>query len=169
MPLSTAQQITIAARAATSAGKAFAKSDSPRAVALIDRALESLGIARSMLSPQAVPASIVTVQEVFATAYGITTAEMMSAARPDRIAQPRQAAMAACRELLNAGLQSIGAAFGGRDHGTVIHAIHAVRDRCETYPEELHRYTRALAVARASIESLRASGFPLELPLTRAA
>jgi len=51
---------------------------------------------------------------------------MTSKRRPNNIAIPRQAAMYLARTLTKHSLQEIGDAFGGRDHGTVIHACKAV-------------------------------------------
>ena len=48
--------------------------------------------------------------------------------RPANIAFPRQVAMYLSRILTEHSLQEIGAAFGGRDHGTVIHACKTVEN-----------------------------------------
>ena len=56
---------------------------------------------------------------------------MTSRRRPENIAFPRQVAMFLSRELTGKSLNSIGEAFGGRDHGTVLHACRLVRDRME--------------------------------------
>ena len=44
---------------------------------------------------------------------------------------PRQVAMFLIREILDLPLQSIGRAFGGRDHSTVIHSIRKVEERLD--------------------------------------
>jgi chromosomal replication initiator protein len=49
--------------------------------------------------------------------------------RPASIAFPRQVAMYLARELTKASLNEIGDAFGGRDHGTVLHACKLVKRR----------------------------------------
>ena len=46
--------------------------------------------------------------------------------RPANIARPRQIAMYLARELTRSSLKDIGGAFGGKDHGTVIHACKSV-------------------------------------------
>jgi chromosomal replication initiator protein len=51
---------------------------------------------------------------------------MTSKRRPNNIAIPRQIAMYITRTLTKHSLQEIGDAFGGRDHGTVIHACKQV-------------------------------------------
>jgi len=79
--------------------------------------------------PRAV--KIEKIQKLVAEAFGIEFADMMSKARPQRIAFPRQVAMFLARKLSGASLKEIGRAFGGRDHGTVIHAVKLVTGRME--------------------------------------
>ena len=54
---------------------------------------------------------------------------MTSKRRPANIAFPRQVAMYLARELTKCSLNEIGDAFGGRDHGTVLHAHRLVKKR----------------------------------------
>ena len=56
---------------------------------------------------------------------------MTSKRRPANIALPRQIAMYLARQLTKHSLQEIGDAFGGRDHGTVIHACKTVENMME--------------------------------------
>ena len=56
---------------------------------------------------------------------------MVSKRRPENIAFPRQIAMYLARQLTGSSLSHIGEAFGGRDHGTVLHACRLVKDRME--------------------------------------
>ncbi len=58
--------------------------------------------------------------------YDLRMSDMVSKRRPNNIAFPRQVAMYLCRLLTNHPLKEIGEAFGGRDHGTVIHACRTV-------------------------------------------
>ena len=51
--------------------------------------------------------------------------------RHREVALPRQVAMYLSRTLTKHSLQEIGDAFGGRDHGTVIHACKAVDNMME--------------------------------------
>ncbi|HQU08408.1 MAG: chromosomal replication initiator DnaA [Verrucomicrobia bacterium 21-51-4] len=60
--------------------------------------------------------------------YHLKASDMMSKRRPANIAFPRQVAMYLSRMLTTHSLQDIGEAFGGRDHGTVIHACKAVEN-----------------------------------------
>jgi chromosomal replication initiator protein len=54
---------------------------------------------------------------------------MTSKRRPANIAFPRQVAMYLSRCHTKASLNEIGDAFGGRDHGTVLHACKTVQNR----------------------------------------
>ena len=61
--------------------------------------------------------------------FDVRLADMTSKRRPANIAFPRQIAMYLARELTKTSLSEIGDAFGGRDHGTVLHAHRLVKDR----------------------------------------
>lgn len=61
--------------------------------------------------------------------YDVRLADMTSKRRPANIAFPRQIAMYLARELTKHSLSEIGEAFGGRDHGTVLHAHRLVKER----------------------------------------
>jgi chromosomal replication initiator protein len=56
---------------------------------------------------------------------------MTSKRRPLNIVFPRQIAMFLSRQMTETSLTAIGDAFGGRDHGTVLHACRLVKDRME--------------------------------------
>lgn len=76
--------------------------------------------------------TIEKIQKRVADQYELREADMTSKRRPANIAFPRQIAMYLSRILIaNKSLQEIGAAFGGRDHGTVIHAIKTVENMIE--------------------------------------
>jgi len=75
-----------------------------------------------------------TIQKVVAAEYDIRLADMSSKRRPENIAFPRQVAMYLSRHLTESSLSAIGEAFGGRDHGTVLHACRLVKDRMEVDP-----------------------------------
>ncbi len=69
------------------------------------------------------------IQRKVAEHYDIRLADMTSKRRPANIAFPRQVAMYLARELTKSSLNEIGDAFGGRDHGTVLHAHRLVKQR----------------------------------------
>ena len=75
--------------------------------------------------------SIEVIQKKVAEHFDIRLADMTSKRRPENIAFPRQVAMFLSRQMTEGSLSSIGEAFGGRDHGTVLHACRLVKDRME--------------------------------------
>ena len=89
--------------------------------------------------------TIETIQKKVADHFQIRHSDMTSKRRPNNIAIPRQIAMYLSRTLTKHSLQEIGDAFGGRDHGTVIHACKAVDNMCEQDSS-----------ARGSVEFLKA-------------
>jgi chromosomal replication initiator protein len=66
--------------------------------------------------------SIDDIQKTVCEFYKIRVSELLSSKRTQMIARPRQIAMTLSKELTQLSLPSIGNAFGGRDHSTVIHA-----------------------------------------------
>jgi chromosomal replication initiator protein len=77
---------------------------------------------------------IEAIQKKVAEHFDIRLADMTSKRRPENIAFPRQVAMFLARQMTEGSLSSIGEAFGGRDHGTVLHACRLVKDRMEIDP-----------------------------------
>ncbi|MBI5386079.1 MAG: chromosomal replication initiator protein DnaA [Verrucomicrobia bacterium] len=75
--------------------------------------------------------TIEVIQKKVAEHFDIRLADMTSKRRPENIAFPRQVAMFLSRQLTESSLNTIGEAFGGRDHGTVLHACRLVKDRME--------------------------------------
>jgi chromosomal replication initiator protein len=75
---------------------------------------------------------IVTIDQIqrkVAEHFDVRLADMTSKRRPANIAFPRQVAMYLSRRHTKSSLTEIGDAFGGRDHGTVLHACKAVQGR----------------------------------------
>lgn len=72
--------------------------------------------------------TIEKIQKKVAEYYQLRMADMLSKRRPSNIAFPRQVAMYLSRMLTSHSLQEIGDSFGGRDHGTVIHACKTVEN-----------------------------------------
>jgi chromosomal replication initiator protein len=75
--------------------------------------------------------TIDTIQKRVADYYQLRHSDMLSKRRPNNIAIPRQIAMYLARILTKHSLQEIGENFGGRDHGTVIHACKSVEAMME--------------------------------------
>jgi chromosomal replication initiator protein len=78
--------------------------------------------------------TIDAIQRVVADHYDVRLADMTSRRRPASIAFPRQIAMYLSRTLTKGSLMEIGEAFGGRDHGTVIHACKKIVGQMELDP-----------------------------------
>ncbi|MDB6066284.1 MAG: dnaA [Pedosphaera sp.] len=78
--------------------------------------------------------NIEVIQKRVAEHFDIRLADMTSKRRPENIAFPRQIAMFLSRQMTESSLNTIGEAFGGRDHGTVLHACRLVKDRMEVDP-----------------------------------
>jgi chromosomal replication initiator protein len=78
--------------------------------------------------------NIETIQRRVADHYQLRVSDLLGRRRPEHIAFPRQVAMYLTREILGSSLSTIGDAFGGRDHGTVLHAHRQVRGRMEVDP-----------------------------------
>ncbi len=76
--------------------------------------------------------NIDAIQKAVSGHFDLRIADMTSRRRPSNIAFPRQIAMYLSRKMTPCSLAEIGDAFGGRDHGTVIHACKRVRDKIET-------------------------------------
>ncbi len=75
--------------------------------------------------------NIEAIQKKVAEHFDIRLADMTSKRRPENIAFPRQIAMFLSRQMTESSLNTIGEAFGNRDHGTVLHACRLVKDRME--------------------------------------
>jgi chromosomal replication initiator protein len=73
--------------------------------------------------------TIESIQKKVAEHFDIRIADMTSRRRPQSVAFPRQVAMYLSRTLTSRSLADIGECFGGRDHGTVIHACKLIEKR----------------------------------------
>ncbi len=67
--------------------------------------------------------SIAAITRSVARYYRLKSADLRSSSRQQRIGRARSLAMTLARQLTSHSLHSIGEAFGGRDHSTVLHAI----------------------------------------------
>ncbi|MCG3147399.1 MAG: Chromosomal replication initiator protein DnaA [Verrucomicrobiae bacterium] len=73
--------------------------------------------------------TIDAIQKKVAEHFDIRLADMTSRRRPQNVAFPRQVAMFLSRTLTDRSLMDIGETFGGRDHGTVMHACKLIEKR----------------------------------------
>ncbi len=75
--------------------------------------------------------TVEVIQRKVAEHYRIQMSDMTSKRRMQNIAFPRQIAMYLATQLTGMSLVAIGQSFGGRDHGTVIHARKTVSNQME--------------------------------------
>jgi len=96
---------------------------------IVSRAALSPAEALARLGPAesaADRASAVNLDDILAgvaTAFGLKVSDLTGHSRLRQAAWPRRVAMFLARELTRLTTTEIGAAFGGRDHSTVIHAL----------------------------------------------
>ncbi len=100
--------------------------------ALIDRKLDLESVEHLLsdllLDEVSEVISVDHIQKKVADYYQLTLADLLGRKRTNKIAFPRQVSMYLARTLTSAPLKSIGDSFGGRDHGTVIHACRQVEN-----------------------------------------
>ena len=75
------------------------------------------------------------IQKAVANYFRIKISDLKSAKRTKILVAPRQIAMYLCRQLTNLSLMEIAAAFGRRDHTTVLHANHRIEEGIRQDPE----------------------------------
>ncbi|MFT4177172.1 MAG: chromosomal replication initiator protein DnaA [Luteolibacter sp.] len=78
--------------------------------------------------------TVEAIQKAVADHFDVRLSDMTSRRRPASIAFPRQIAMYLSRSLTKGSLMEIGESFGGRDHGTVIHACKKVTEMIDAEP-----------------------------------
>jgi chromosomal replication initiator protein len=83
----------------------------------------------SLKQEGATAVSVELIQRVVAEHFLLRPEDMTSKRRPQSVAFARQVAMYLSRQLTSNSLAEIGQKFGGRDHGTVIHACRLVESR----------------------------------------
>jgi chromosomal replication initiator protein len=91
------------------------------------------------------------IQQAVAKDWGVTTEGLRSKTRTKNLTVPRQVAMFLMRELLGMQLVEIGAAFGGRDHSTVIHSLERVAAMMKEDPP----FAQRIGKIQAALENLR--------------
>jgi chromosomal replication initiator protein len=110
----------------------------------------TVGLAREALRVEGPVAPTTLVERAVAAEWSVVgpgpTPELLHSKRRTRaLVEPRQVAMYLCRAVLGMTLHDIGAAFGGRDHSTVIHAVDRVKARVAAEPGFAQRVARARA------------------------
>jgi len=92
---------------------------------------------------------IETIQDIVASKYSLSLADLKSAQRTAAIAFPRQLAMYLACQLTSLSTPEIGRAFGGKDHTTVIHARDKLRQMVERDPFFLEQVNKIINQIRA--------------------
>lgn len=82
---------------------------------------------RDLLQMHARLINIDSIQKIVAKHYKIKMADLVGMSRKQTLVMSRQIAMFLIKELTGHSLPEIGAAFGGRDHTTVLHAVRKIR------------------------------------------
>ncbi|HVE78867.1 MAG TPA: chromosomal replication initiator protein DnaA [Gemmatimonadaceae bacterium] len=90
--------------------------------------------------------TVAAIQQAVAKEWGITVEGLKSKTRTKTLTVPRQVAMHLAREILGMQLVEIGAAFGGRDHSTVIHSLERVSEMLEEEEDVARRLRRVRAM-----------------------
>lgn len=108
-------------------------------LALAHEALQESRIPTPAPSPAT---SVSDILNAAAAAWGVEPAGLVSKRRTRDVTVPRQVAMFLIKEILDVPLTRIGAAFGGRDHSTVIHSIRKVDRDLQTDEEFASRVSR---------------------------
>lgn len=100
------------------------------AYALLENKLISLSVAKQVLKDMVKETiktiSVDMVQKEVAAYYRVPLADLKTKKRHKNVVLPRQVAMYLTRKLTTHSLPEIGAAFGGKDHTTVLHAYKKV-------------------------------------------
>ena len=102
---------------------------------------------KGMVAETAKRVTLERIQRVVAAYFNLSVNDIRGKRRTKEVAFPRQVAMALSRELTEASLLTIGEAFGGRDHATVLYAYQRIsaskksdaklRDLVDTLTKEL--------------------------------
>ncbi|MFZ4535877.1 chromosomal replication initiator protein DnaA [Propionivibrio sp.] len=91
--------------------------------------------------------TVENIQKTVADYFKIKVSDLFSKKRTRQIVRPRQVAMWLAKNLTSQSYPSIGEAFGGRDHTTVLHAvrtIEALRARDNTLNHDVHLLLQVL-------------------------
>jgi len=99
---------------------------------------------KDLLALQDKQVSIDNIQRTVAEYYKLKMSDFLSKRRSRSIARPRQVAMALSKELTKHSLPEIGAAFGGRDHTTILYGCRKVKELRENNADIREDYKNLL-------------------------
>lgn len=80
---------------------------------------------------QPTPVTVDKIIEEVARTYQVSPDDIRSQKRNAAVSKARQVAMYVVREITQMSMVEIGQTFGGRDHSTVVYALHQMEDRME--------------------------------------
>ena len=83
------------------------------------------------------------IMSVVSEHFNIHVKDLTGSKRHQHIAQARQVAMYLCRDMLSASYPSLGRAFGGKDHSTVLYSVKKI-DQLQEDDNELKRLLKTL-------------------------
>ena len=75
------------------------------------------------------------IKQIVSEHFEISMEDLLKKTRAASITYPRHVAMYLCRRLTDEPLKNIGAAFGGKDHTTVMNAVNSIEDKMKKNPE----------------------------------
>jgi chromosomal replication initiator protein len=127
-------------------------------VAGVDHRPADLDLARQVMGDDAGarPERQVQIQSIVgavADFYAVRLTDLQSKRRNRSVALPRQVCMYLARQHTRFSLAEIGGYFGGRDHTTVMHAVAAIKGRCDS-DAEFAAVIRALGERARSLTSI---------------
>jgi len=99
--------------------------------AQISLALAEHALRDQLVDNQTPEITVPYIQQIVASHYNVTTADLSGRKRTQSIVLPRQIAMYLSRKLLDISLPDVGTYFGGRDHSTVIHSCEKIANEIE--------------------------------------
>jgi|KBSSwiStaDraftv2_1062776.scaffolds.fasta_scaffold1520146_1 hypothetical protein len=96
------------------------------------------------------PISIISIRNVTAKYYGLTTNDIICDRRTKDLVLARQVAFYLCKKLTPFSLPAIGRRFGDRDHTTVLYAVRKI-ERLMHSDEKLSKDIRAITAKFAGV------------------
>ncbi|MEZ4705180.1 MAG: chromosomal replication initiator protein DnaA [Bdellovibrionota bacterium] len=98
----------------------------------------TLEVARQILSSMTPKEKEVTVEIILQTVakfFHVKVSDLKSNKRHKVVAEPRQIAMYLCRQLTKQSFPELGAAFGGKDHSTILHGVQKISKSVNKDPQ----------------------------------
>ncbi|MEX2502958.1 MAG: chromosomal replication initiator protein DnaA [Trueperaceae bacterium] len=87
-----------------------------------------------VFTPSETSLTMPEILRVTAKRFGVEPDDVLSKGRRQELVVPRMVAMYLIREMTSHSFPEIGQFFGGRDHSTVMYAVHKIQERIEDEP-----------------------------------